>query len=228
MRYFSSDSNATYHGLQARFERRLEHGMSLLAAHTFSKAIDDNFTASSTPLNTACWAQDPLNRKAEKSQSSFNVPQRFTLTYVWEPFSASAFSRSRVMAVLACGWQISGTATFQSGLPFSIAVPGDPANLGTFGSNIRPNRVGPSLPGGFHQYPYLWISPLAFSDPAQATSPSWVAAPASCTYYGNLGRLTERGPGVNNWDVGIARRFHTTERQSLSTRSTGRISILPT
>jgi hypothetical protein len=218
IRYFSSDSNATYEGLQSRFERRMDHGVTLLAAYTYSKTIDDNFTASSTPLNTARWAQNPLDRKAEKSQSSFNIPQRLSLTYLWEPFSAHSFSNSKLLARVARGWQISGTTTIQSGLPFTVNVPGDPANLGTYGSNIRPNRVGPSLPPGFHQDPYQWISTAAFQDPDAATSAKCVAAPDSCNYYGNLGRLTERGPGINDWDLGVARHFPIRERTSLEFR----------
>ena len=89
IRFFSSDSNATYEGLQSRLERRMQHGLTLLAAYTFSKTIDDNFTSTSTPLNTARWAQDPLNRKAEKSQSSFNIPQRLSFTYLWQPFTGT-------------------------------------------------------------------------------------------------------------------------------------------
>jgi Carboxypeptidase regulatory-like domain len=218
IRFFSSDSNSTYHGLQTRVERRMQHGLTLLAAFTFSKTIDDNFTSTSTPLNTARWAQDPLNRKAEKSQSSFNIPQRLSFTYLWQPFTGTQLLGSRALGLVAGNWQLSGTTTLQSGLPFTVLVPGDPANLGTFGSNIRANRVGPSLPDGFHQDPYLWLSPSAFQDPAKATDAKCIAAPGSCNYYGNLGRLTESGPGVNNWDIGVARRFPFTEKQVLEFR----------
>jgi hypothetical protein len=219
IRFFSSDSNATYHGLQTRFERRAAKGITILAAYTFSKTMDDNFIGSSTPLNTARWAQDPLNRKAEKSLSSFHIPHRLSLTYLWEPFTGQTLAGSRALGLIAKDWQFSGTTTFQSGLPFSVNVPGDPANLGTFGNNIRPHRVGPSLPSGFRQDPFLWISPSAFVSPDKATDAKCVAAPTSCVYYGNLGRLTEKGPGINNWDIGIARRFPIGETKSLEFRT---------
>ena len=202
IRFFSSDANSTYHGLQTRLERRMQHGLTLLAAYTFSKTTDDNFTSTSTPLNTARWAQDPLNRKAEKSQSSFNIPQRLSLASLWQPFTGKQLLGSRALGFVAGNWQLSGTTTLQSGLPFTVLVPGDPANLGTFGSNIQANRVGTSLPDGFHQDPYLWLSPTAFRDPDKATDAKCVAATGSCNYYGNLGRLTESGLGVNNWDIG--------------------------
>ncbi|MGH9630169.1 MAG: TonB-dependent receptor domain-containing protein [Bryobacteraceae bacterium] len=219
IRFFSSDANATYHGLQTRFERRAGRGITLLAAYTFSKTTDDNFIGSSTPLNTARWAQDPLNRKAEKSVSSFHVPHRLSLTYLWEPFTGETLAGSHVLGLLAKDWQFSGTTTLQSGLPFSVNVPGDPANLGAFGSNIRPHRVGPSEPDGFRQDPFLWISPTAFVSPDKATDAKCVAAPSSCVYYGNLGRLTEVGPGIHNWDFGIARRFRIMEGHSLEFRT---------
>jgi len=219
IRFFSSDANSTYHGLQTRLERRFQEGFTLLAAYTWSKTMDDNFIGSSTPLNTARWAQDPLNRQAEKSRSSFDIPHRFSLTYVYEPFRGQTVAGSRALALVVKDWQFSGTTTFQSGLPFTINVPGDPANLGTFGSNIRPHRVGPSEPSGFQQDPFLWISPLAFAAPDRATDAKCIANSASCVYYGNLGRLTESGPGINNWDIGIARRFRLSEGHALEFRT---------
>lgn len=219
IRFFSSDSNATYHGLQTRFERKAAKGVTLLASYTWSKTMDDNFIGSSTPLNTARWAQNPLDRKAEKSLSSFHIPHRLSLTFLWEPFGGSTIGGSRAAGLLLKDWQLSGTVTFQSGLPFSANVAGDPANLGTFGTNIRPHRIGPSKPSGFVQDPYLWISPSAFVAPDRATDAKCVTSPSSCVYYGNLGRLTESGPGINNWDFGIARRFRIAEKKSLEFRT---------
>src|SRR4030095_5210554 len=100
IRFFSSDSNATYHGFQTRVERRAAKGVTILAAYTFSKTTDDNFMASSTPLNTARWAQDPTNRKAEKSLSSFHVPHRLSLTYLWEPFSGQTVGGSQALGFI--------------------------------------------------------------------------------------------------------------------------------
>ncbi|HUQ94576.1 MAG TPA: TonB-dependent receptor [Bryobacteraceae bacterium] len=218
IRFFSSDSNATYHGLQTRFERRLNTGLTLLAAYTFSKTIDDNFIGTSTPLNTARWAQDPTNRKAEKSRSSFDVPHRLSVTYLYEPYRAKTAGGSRALGELVRNWQVSGTTTAQSGLGWTANVSGDPANLGAFGTNIRANRVGPSRPDGFEPDPFLWVSRAAFSLPDRATDAKCVAAPASCNYYGNLGRLTEPGPGIFNWDVGIARNFAVRENHRLEFR----------
>ncbi len=218
IRFFSSDSNATYHGLQTRFERRLNTGLTLLAAYTFSKTIDDNFIGTSTPLNTARWTQDPLNRKAEKGRSSFDIPHRLSLTYLYEPFRGTTAGGSRVLGELLRNWQLSGTTTIQTGLGWTPNIAGDPANLGTFGSNIRPNRVGPSRPSGFEPDPFLWVSPAAFGVPDRATDAKCIANTASCQYYGNVGRMTELGPGVHNWDLGIARRFKTRETQHLEFR----------
>ena len=55
-------------------------------------------------------------------------------------------------------------------------------------------------------------------NPDSATSAKCIAAPNSCNYYGNLGRLTERGPGTNDWDLGFARNIRIREQQSLEFR----------
>ena len=54
-----------------------------------------------TPLNTARWAQDPLNRKAEKSQSSFNIPHRLSFTYLWQPFTGQQLAGSRALGIMS-------------------------------------------------------------------------------------------------------------------------------
>ena len=54
--------------------------------------------STSTPLNTARWAQDPANRRAEKSRSSFDVPQRLSVTYLVQPFEGKTAAGSTTFA----------------------------------------------------------------------------------------------------------------------------------
>src|SRR5512146_1774816 len=44
----SADANSSYHSLQTVLTKRLSSGFTLVAHHTWSKAIDDSYTSEST------------------------------------------------------------------------------------------------------------------------------------------------------------------------------------
>ena len=85
------------------------------------------------------------------------------------------------------GWQINGIYTWQRGFPITITA----ADLGglndTFGTN-RADIVGdPQVGSGSVN---RWFNTSAFAQPAAGI-------------LGNLGRNTERGPGINNLDLAL-------------------------
>jgi hypothetical protein len=108
-----------YDALQLRVEKRMSHGVHLLGSYTISKT-----TEAVSYLN----AQDAFGDLA-KVLTAFDTPQRFILSGGWElPF----FKNSRGVArqVLG-GWQLTGIATFQAGLP--LGTPG-----GAYSSGVDP------------------------------------------------------------------------------------------
>ena len=89
------------------------------------------------------------------------------------------------------GWQLSGIATFWSGPPVSRLVNGN-TNGGRRG--IRVDAVGDafsSLPASGPGYVY-WFDPAAYAPPADGR-------------LGNSGRAPFRLPGVNQWDLTLAK-----------------------
>ena len=70
-----SNRNSIYHSLQARFEQRLDFGLSLLASYTFAKSIDNDssFFSSDGDPN---FPQDSYDLHAERGLSNFDVRQR--------------------------------------------------------------------------------------------------------------------------------------------------------
>ena len=75
-----SNRNSIYHSLQARFEQRLDFGLSLLASYTFAKSIDNDSSFFSSDGDSN-FPQDSYDLRAERGLSNFDVRQRFVASY---------------------------------------------------------------------------------------------------------------------------------------------------
>ena len=173
-----SRANSNYHSLQARFQQRLHAGLSILAAYTYSKSIDDasGFFASAGDPN---FPQDSNYLRAERGLSNFDARQRLSFSYSYDlPFAR----KSRLWG----GWQTNGVWSFQSGHPFTVALLPDVDNSNTgrsslgFGANDRPNRIASGILS--NPSPDKWFDTAAFKIPAFGN-------------FGNSGRNILDGPG---------------------------------
>jgi hypothetical protein len=93
-------------------------------------------------------------------------------------------------------------------MPFTISVFGDTANSGTvLGENpIRANYTGQPIFGLGTHTAAEWFNPAAF-----------VAPPAFT--YGNVGRNSIYGPGMQTLDLAITRAFRLTEKANFQFRA---------
>jgi outer membrane receptor protein involved in Fe transport len=196
-----SNRNSIYHSLQARFEQRLNFGLSLLASYTFSKSIDNgsSFFSSAGDPN---FPQDSYNLRAERGLSNFDVRQRFVASYAYDlPFGKS----SRWLK----GWHTFGILQFQTGQPFTVSLLPDFDNSNTgidslgFGANDRPNVVG--NPRLSHPTPSAWFNTSAFAIPPYGT-------------FGNSGRNTVEGPGMATVDLSLVKNTAIRERATVQFR----------
>ena len=100
------------------------------------------------------------------------------------------------------GWQVNGIYTWQRGFPITIQA----ADLGglndTSGTN-RADLVGDPNIGD--RTVGRWFNTAAFAQPAPGA-------------LGNLGRNTERGPGVNNLDLALFKNVPITSEVRLQFR----------
>jgi outer membrane receptor protein involved in Fe transport len=198
---FESSRSSNYHSLQTRFEQRLWKGLSALAGYTWSKSIDNgsSFFPSGGDPN---FPQNSLDLRAERARSNFDVPHRFVASYAWDlPLGKGP---------LRGGWQTFGIWTFQSGRPFTVALPSELDNSGTgrsslgFGANDRPHLVGnPRLDA---RTPELWFNTRAFAMPAPGA-------------FGNSGRNIVDGPGLQTVNVSIVKNIPLQESLSLQFRA---------
>ena len=154
--------NSIYHAGILTVQKRLSHGLVLLAAYTKSKLISDSV---SVPVNfgpvvqtTTVGYQDPVyNRRLERSLDPTNVAQRFVLSGVYElPVGRGKLLSidNGVLNAIFGGWQTQGILTLQTGLP--IVITGANNNVAT-----RPNSTGKSAALSDPNQ-YQWFDTTAF------------------------------------------------------------------
>jgi hypothetical protein len=150
----------TFNALQVQVQKRLSHGLTVLANYSWSKNITN---ADSEYPSQAAWegngasgALNTYNLKVEKAVSQFNTPQRAVLSYTYElPFGKgkALLSKGGVTNVLVGGWQIAAVQSYQSGTPLSVTSPN--WDSGIFAGNLclgcsRGNVVPSQNPNGLH------------------------------------------------------------------------------
>ncbi len=162
------EANSNYHALQARVEKRMSHGLQLLATYTYSKAIDDA-SVSQDSFNTGKTSlQDPNRRYLKRSLSEFNDTHVFQFSHVYQlPFGRGKQFGSNwnpVVNGILGGWQVSGIWTFDSGRPLMLGLTGG-FNLPTYGAQ-RPDLVGnPSRNTGADWMTNYFASNAVFAKP---------------------------------------------------------------
>jgi hypothetical protein len=182
--------------------RRYSHGLSFLANYTYSKNLT-NAPDFRSPMDESSIPQNNNDLAAEKGPGC-DVRHRFALSAV---YAIPAYRRAEWMRIVTQNWTFSTIYQFQSGMPFTISVFGDTANSGTvLGENpIRANVTGQPIFGPGTHTATEWFNPTAF------------AAPPAFTF-GNAGRNSVYGPGLQTVDVALQRAFRLTERLNFQFR----------
>jgi hypothetical protein len=188
---------ATYDGLNLSVQKRMSHGLNLLANYTWSHCISDQWFQNPTAGNGN---SIPGNRRAWRSNCvGIDLRQLFQLSLV----ATSPKFSNRALRLLASDWQIAPDMQIKSAQFFSVlsgtdraltSIPGQPASL--VNSNPYPSN----------QTVDHWLNPAAFAQPALGT-------------YGNLGLNNLKGPGVFQLDVALSRNFPIGEKRFFQLRA---------
>jgi hypothetical protein len=119
------------------------------------------------------------------------------------------------------GWQWSGVLTFETGVPLNVTNGQDADSTG--GNSDRPDynpngrknvRAVPNAAS-----PTGYINPDAGNAPIDPKDAMFIGIPANSGRTGNLGRNFLRTPGINNWDMNLAKKFVVTEQINLQFRA---------
>lgn len=223
---------SSYNAGNLKLERR-SSSMALLAVYTWAKSLDDKSAAAGVgSTNAFAGHMDEHNPRLDYGLSDFDVDRRFVTSMVYQlPFGRGkrfGGNANKAVDFALGGWQLTTIATFQRGFPFSILC--NNANGLLLSFTQRCNMIGNPYPSGFHKSVTQWFNNNVSFDPANPTNAfhgSCVApnlnGAAFCQplagQFGNSGRDILRGPGINNWDLGIGKDFKFTERVSFQFRT---------
>ncbi|PWU11170.1 MAG: hypothetical protein C5B51_03040 [Terriglobia bacterium] len=180
-----------YNSLQIKAEKRLSHGLLLLASYTFAKYLDMQDSTAGGEGNMI----DGYNWALNKGLSANDVRNRLVISGLWEipvgrgrPFGSDF---GKVADTIAGGWRVNFITTFQTGYPVDIR------------SNISNNRGG-----GNNKPNQLCAANLARSERTISRYFNTSCfVPQAFGAIGNAGRDTVTGPGIVNWDLSVFKNF---------------------
>jgi hypothetical protein len=199
----------SYNAGNVKLEKR-SSSVALVAVYTWAKSLDDKSAAAGVGgTNAFAGHMDEHNARRDHGLSDFDVNHRFVTSFVYQlPVGRGkrfGGNMNKAADFAVGGWQVTGITTFQKGFPFSVLANDNLGLLTTF--TQRANLVPGCNPnGGFHKSVNEWFNTSCFVQPLAGQ-------------FGNSGRNIIRGPGINNWDVGIGKDFRFTERVAFQFRA---------
>lgn len=238
--------DSTYHALDVKLDRRFSHGLLIRGAYTWSKLIDDGSEVFTTTGNSS-FPENLTDRALDRGLSAFDRRQRFVLTYVYDipKFRGDNNFGEKFLGHVINGWQLAGTAAFQTGAPFTVSDGFDQNVDGT--ASDRPNLANASAPvtswaivnpaGGFCDGPTQLSGkgcvPFlngTWDEHGSANKANWTGTlitadnihwlvPAAGTTLGTFGRNNLTVPGRQDWTFATQRTINLhSERHQLVVR----------
>jgi hypothetical protein len=206
--YLGNDASSKYDALQIKFEKRFSHGLQILSHYTFAHAYkyDNSYYPDDPAIGYG--PDDQVRNQVWVNNAVYELPFGRG-----KPFAGNS---GRAEDLIIGGWQITGTTTWGSGLPWTPSTNecGGEEDVGI----CRPDKGSGSFPlgAGSLQHPadappfVQFFTPLTaltgpFTDPGNGK-------------LGNIGVFSYRGPRVFYADASILKNFPLIERVKLQFR----------
>ena len=214
--YTSNSSGSTYNALQFDVSRRLRRDLQFQANYTFSKALTDSNSVTSSLIDPY---RDQLDYGLDKGPAVFDVRNAFKINLTYDlPFGRGRLSSMPLHSLLG-GWSVSLIAVAQSGEPFSIldgdCQPLNPAGSSGSGCPTADASVGGAALSNVVRYQMTGNGPSIITSSGMAGGT--FSAPAA-GQPGTLGPRSFNGPHTFDLNLGIRKQFRITERQIFELR----------
>jgi len=224
---FSTGANSHYNSLQLTAMKRLGHGLEGQVNYTWSHCMDTVSNGGFLPFSAGgILSPLPGNLARDYGPCDYDIRQNLNAQYVYQ---LPVRVHSHAVGYALNGWQISGTAFWHSGVPFSVLSTPYSANGNGIvqGSGPQFASVVPGVPAydhhpisGVTQAGTLqWLNPDAFVSAVDPSTGQCYGgdSPQNCQF-GNLGRNALRGPDFLWSDFYLTKWFPLTERVKLRLR----------
>jgi hypothetical protein len=193
-----------YDGWQTNLTRQFGDGLYLTLSYTWSKTFS---------IVTGGDSDSGINFYIPSAFSRNRTVTAFDRTHVWQaaysyelPFGkGKQLANSQPWArALASGWQLSGSVSTFTGLPFTPTADG--GSLNAPGNTQVADSIAPTVRVGGYGPGQVWINRSSF-------------APVTGARLGNAGLHSLRGPGAFNTDLSLFRKFVIREGMDLQFRA---------
>lgn len=226
LNYYSFGANSSYNAFQASLRKR-GRGTFYRINYSFGKSIDDASQITGNSDGGFAGAQNSRDLKSERARSDFDRTHVITGIFSWQvPMGKGRRWLSSARGVqqgFVGGWQLSGTATYYSGQPYTITS----ADVDlTIGESSRPNRIGSGvqedIPGAGRRgvdYPYFKVTDFE-KVPRCSARDACLPSPYGFTPFGfgNSGRNIVVGPSQNFINLALMKNFPVGELKKLQLR----------
>src|SRR5271157_5534270 len=221
---FSTGANSHYNGLQLTAMKRLGHRLQGQVNYTWSRCMDTVSNGGFLQFS-AGGILSPLPGELARDYGpcDYDIRQNLNAQYVYQ---LPVRVHSHAVGYALNGWQISGTAFWHSGVPFSVLSTPYSANGNGIvqGSGPQFASVVPGVPVyEHHPIPGVtqagtlqWLNPDAFVSAVDPSTGQCYGGdtPQNCQF-GNLGRNALRGPDFLWSDFYLTKYFPLTEHLKL-------------
>jgi hypothetical protein len=220
----STGANSHYNGLQLTAMKRLGHGLQGQVNYTWSRCMDTVSNGGFLPFSAGgILSPLPGDLARDYGPCDYDIRHNLNAQYVYQlPIRV----RSHSLGYALNGWQISGTAFWHSGVPFSVLstpysangngiVQGSGPQFASVVSGVPLYEHHP-IPGVTQAGTLQWLNPDAFVSAVDPSTGECYGGdtPQNCEF-GNLGRNSLRGPNFLWSDFYLTKWFPLTEHVKL-------------